>query len=142
ARAARTGGRLAGRSTVTGCAAARGRSRKRPGAPGVCPVIRRRRSTREARGRWVFGRTAALARMIASQPVQAMMTPRANRVAELIELGPGKRYLDIGCGTGAYAYLLAARAGLDEPPVTVDLVPGPFPVDLVTAPEHLPFGDD
>jgi ubiquinone/menaquinone biosynthesis C-methylase UbiE len=80
--------------------------------------------------------------MIASQPVQAMMTPRANRVAELIELGPGKRYLDIGCGTGAYAYLLAARAGLDEPPVTVDLAPGPFPVDVVAAPEHLPFGDD
>ena len=56
-------------------------------------------------------------------------------------LGAGRRYLDIGCGTAAYAHLLAQRAGLDEPPVTVDLVPGPGPVDLLGWPEKLPFRD-
>lgn len=103
--------------------------------------MRRRRSTRQARERWVFGKTAPIARLVASQPVQAMLTPRPARIVDLIELAPGKRYLDIGCGTGAYAYLLANRAGLQEPPVTVDLAAGPFPVDMVAAPEHLPFAD-
>lgn len=105
-------------------------------------MMRRRRSIREARGRWVFGRTAPLARFVASQSVQAMITPRAARVVDLIQLERGKRYLDIGCGTASYAHLLANRAGLDEAPVTMDLVGGPFPVDVMAAPEHLPFADE
>lgn len=104
-------------------------------------MIRRRRSTREARDRWVHGRSAPVARLIASQPVQAMITPRAARIADLIQLAPGKRYLDIGCGTAGYAHLLANRAGLTEPPITMDLTSGPFPVDLIAAPEHLPFAN-
>ena len=104
--------------------------------------MRRRRATRQAREQWVFGKTAPIARAIASQTVQAAITPRVQRVISLLDLAPGKRYLDVGCGTAAYAHLVAARAGLDDPPVTVDLVPGPGPVEIVASPEHLPFPDD
>ena len=103
--------------------------------------MRRRRAAREARERWVFGRTAPIARMLNSQAAMAAITPRVERVISLLELRAGRRYLDIGCGTAAYAHLLAQRAGLDEPPVTVDLVPGPGPVDLLGWPEKLPFRD-
>lgn len=103
--------------------------------------MRRRRAAREARERWVFGRTAPIARMLNSQAAMAAITPRVERVISLLALGAGRRYLDIGCGTAAYAHLLAQRAGLDEPPVTVDLVPGPGPVDLLGWPEKLPFRD-
>jgi SAM-dependent methyltransferase len=105
-------------------------------------MMRRRRSTREARERWVYGRTAPLARLVASQPLQAMITPRADRIIDLVQLAPGKRYLDIGCGTATYAHLLANRAGLDDAPVTMDLVGAPFPVDVLAAPEHLPFANE
>jgi ubiquinone/menaquinone biosynthesis C-methylase UbiE len=104
-------------------------------------VIRRRRTIRQKRANWVFGRTAPLARAINSQTAMAAITPRVQRIISLLELGPGKRYLDIGCGTAAFAHLIAARAGMDEPPVTMDLVPGPGPVELVASPEHLPFAD-
>ena len=103
--------------------------------------MRRRRAAREARERWVFGRTAPIARALNSQAAMAAITPRLERVISLLALGAGRRYLDIGCGTAAYAHLLAQRAGLDEPPVTVDLVPGPGPVDLLGWPEKLPFRD-
>ena len=103
--------------------------------------MRRRRAAREARERWVFGRTAPIARMLNSQAAMAAITPRVERVISLLALGAGRRYLDIGCGTAAYAHLLAQRAGLDEPPVTVDLLPGPGPVDLLGWPEKLPFRD-
>jgi len=92
-------------------------------------MMRRRRKAIEARQEWVFGATALLARAINSQTGMALITPRAQRIIDLIELGPGKRYLDVGCGTAAYAHLLAAKAGADEPPVTVDLVAGPGPVE-------------
>ena len=104
--------------------------------------MRRRRAAREARERWVFGPTAPLARALNSQAAMAAITPRVPRVISLLELAPGRRYLDIGCGTAAYAHLVAARAGLDEPPVTVDLVAGPGPVELLGWPEKLPFRDD
>lgn len=72
----------------------------------------------------------------------AAITPRADRVISLVELGPGRRYLDVGCGTAAFAHLLAARAGLDQPPVTLDIAPGPGPVDAIAWPEQLPFRDE
>jgi SAM-dependent methyltransferase len=103
--------------------------------------MRRRRQARQARFRWVFGRTRWLAKLIASQAGMAAITPRAARIIDLIKLGAGKRYLDIGCGTGNYAHLLAARAKCAEPPVTMDIIGGPGPVDLVGSPEHLPFAD-
>ncbi|HQW51965.1 MAG TPA: methyltransferase domain-containing protein [Tepidiformaceae bacterium] len=103
--------------------------------------MRRRRRVIEARQQWVAGPAAPLARAINSQTGMALITPRAQRIIDLIQLSPGKRYLDIGCGTAAYANLLAARAGMDEPPVTVDLVPGSGPVELLGWPEQLPFRD-
>ena len=104
--------------------------------------MRRRRAARLAREDWVFGRTGPLARAINSQAAMAAITPRVPRVISLLELAPGRRYLDIGCGTAAYAHLVADRAGLAEPPVTVDLTPGPGPVDLIGWPEKLPFRDN
>ena len=104
--------------------------------------MRRRRETRQARERWVFGATAPVARMVASQVAMALITPRVARIIDLIDLKPGKRYADIGCGTAAFAHLIAARAGCDEPPVTLDLAAGPGPVDAVVLPEHLPLRDD
>lgn len=104
-------------------------------------MMRRRRAVIAARERWLSGRWRWLARAAGSQAGQALLTPRAGRVIELLELGPGKRYLDIGCGTGSYAHLLAARAGCEEPPICMDIVQGPGPVDLVGWPERLPFVD-
>lgn len=103
--------------------------------------MRRRRRVIEARQQWMAGPAAPFARAINSQTGMALITPRAQRIIDLIQLGPGKRYLDIGCGTAAYANLLAAKAGMDEPPVTLDVVPGPGPVELIGWPEQLPFRD-
>jgi SAM-dependent methyltransferase len=73
----------------------------------------------------------------------AAITPRADRIVSLLELAPGKRYVDIGCGTAALAHLLARRAGLNEPPVCLDITAeGPGPVDAIGWPEHLPLADE
>lgn len=101
--------------------------------------MRRRRSARQARERWMAGKTAPLARALASQTWMAASLPRVARIIDLLELGPGKRYLDIGCGTAAYAHLLADRAGCEEPPVCLDLAAGLGPVDAIAWPEQLPL---
>ncbi|MCA9832302.1 MAG: methyltransferase domain-containing protein [Dehalococcoidia bacterium] len=79
------------------------------------------------------------ARLVNSQEVQALVTPRAERIIQLIDLAPGRRYVDFGCGTAAFAHLLARKAGLDEPPLTLDLAPGPGPVDAIAWPADLPL---
>ena len=79
------------------------------------------------------------ARLLNSQEVQALVTPRAERIIQLIDLAPGKRYVDFGCGTAAFAHLLARKAGLDEPPLALDLAPGPGPVDAIAWPADLPL---
>ena len=104
--------------------------------------MRRRRAAIAAREQWTTGARSYLARAISSQPGMSIITPRVQRIIDLLELGPGKRYLDIGCGTGNYADLLANRAGLEEPPITVDLVGQPGPVDCTGWPEKLPFRDE
>ncbi|HMO53743.1 MAG TPA: methyltransferase domain-containing protein [Tepidiformaceae bacterium] len=104
--------------------------------------MRRRRAAIEARWRWAFGAKAPLARASESPAALGLLVPGANRIPGLIGLERGKRYLDFGCGTAAFAHLLASRAGCDEPPLCADLVPGPGPVDLVAWPEKMPFPDD
>jgi SAM-dependent methyltransferase len=105
-------------------------------------MMRRRRTARRERWEWVTGPTAPLARAINSQAGMAAITPRVERIISLLELRPGKRYLDIGCGTAAFAHLLARRAKLVEPPVCLDLVAEPGPVDIVGWPERLPLADE
>lgn len=105
-------------------------------------MMRRRRGAIAARRSWVAGLSAIPARLAAGQAAGAAMTPRVDRVIDLVDLKPGCRYLDIGCGTAAYAHLLAQRAGLSEAPVCLDLTAGPGPVDAVAWPEHLPLGDE
>ena len=104
-------------------------------------MIRRRRGAVQARRAWVEGPASGLVRAINSQAGMAALIPRASRVIDLLGLGPGTRYVDVGCGTSAFAHLLARQAGLAEPPYCFDLAPGPGPVDVVSWPEHLPLRD-
>lgn len=103
--------------------------------------MRRRRNARLAREQWVWGQGAPLAKLLSSQAAMAALTPRADRIVDLLHLRDGGRYLDVGCGTGAYAHLLADRAGHAAPPVCLDLAAGPGPVDIIGWPEKLPFPD-
>ncbi|MGE5597658.1 MAG: class I SAM-dependent methyltransferase [Hyphomicrobiales bacterium] len=102
-------------------------------------MIRRRRNAIEARREWA---ASPLAKWVDSQTMLAAITPRVARVIDLIELAPGRRYVDIGCGTKPFAELLAARAGLDEPPITFDLAPQPSRPDALAWPENLPLRDE
>lgn len=104
-------------------------------------MIRRRRTARQTRAAWVRGPLAPLARAMNSQSALAAITPRVRRVIDLIELAPGKRYVDIGCGSAAYAGLVASQAGMDQPPICLDLVDEPGRPDALVWPEHLPLAD-
>lgn len=104
--------------------------------------MRRRRAAITARETWITGPSAYFARAINSQAGMALITPRVERIIDLLDLGPGRRYLDIGCGTAAFADLIAQRAGLKESPVTVDLASGLGPVEVLGWPEKLPFRDE
>jgi SAM-dependent methyltransferase len=103
--------------------------------------MRRRRAAITAREAWISGPSSYLARAINSQAAMALATPRVQRVIDLLDLCPGRRYLDIGCGTGAFADLIAQKAGLEEPPVTLDLAGAIGAVDITGWPERLPFRD-
>jgi SAM-dependent methyltransferase len=101
-------------------------------------VIRRRRKAVNARAAWAGSLPA---RVINSQAAMAFVTPRTSRIIELLQLAPGKRFVDVGCGTAAYTHLLARQAGLDEPPLCLDLARGPGPVDALAWPGALPLAD-
>ncbi len=103
--------------------------------------MRRRRTARQVRERWLFGRMGWLVRAIDSQAGMAAVTPRVQRVIDLLGLAPDRRYLDIGCGTSAFAHLIAARAGLAGPPATIDITPNGDALDVLAWPEHLPVRD-
>lgn len=53
------------------------------------------------------------------------LEPVAKRAAELVNLAPGLRVLDVGCGTGTFARLAAAQGcqvvGLDGEPALLDI---------------------
>ena len=104
--------------------------------------MRRRRAAISARERWTSGLSAYCADALNSQGFMALATPRVGRIIDLLELRPGRRYLDIGCGTGAFADLIASKAGMDEPPITLDINGGSGPVDVTGWPEKLPFRDE
>lgn len=101
--------------------------------------MRRRRTARQIRQSWLFGPLGMLARAIDSQTGMAALTPRVQRVIDLVGLAPGRRYLDVGCGTASFAHLVAARAGLTEAPVSIDITGAAS--DIVAWPEHLPVRD-
>ena len=105
--------------------------------------MRRRRAAITSREQWVTGPSAYAARALNSQAFMALATPRVQRVIDLLDLCPGRRYLDLGCGTAAFADLIANRAGLTEPPVTLDLTAASGQaLDLTGWPERLPFRDE
>jgi SAM-dependent methyltransferase len=104
-------------------------------------VIRRRKGAVQARREWTSGPSRLLASAMDSQTGMALLTPRVGRIIELLQLAPGKRYVDIGAGTSAFAHLLAQRAGMDEPPLCLDIAPDPGAVDALAWPEHLPLAD-
>ncbi len=101
-------------------------------------MIRRRREAIRARRRRANG---PLARALDSQAARAALFPRPDRMIELLALDRARRWLDVGFGGGAFAGLLAARAGAN-PPVRLDAAAGgAVPPDLVAWPERLPFRD-
>lgn len=104
-------------------------------------MMRRRRGVIAARRDWISGPTGHAARVIGGQALSAAITPRVDRIIELLELRPGKHYVDLGCGTSSLAHLVGSRASLERPPVCLDLVPGIGPVDAVAWPENLPLAD-
>ena len=60
-------------------------------APGVCPVMRRRRASITARERWATGPSSYIANALNSQAGMALATSRVRRIIDLIDLCPGRR---------------------------------------------------
>ncbi len=104
-------------------------------------MIRRRREAINARERWLRGSRAALARALESSAARAALFPRADRMIDLLRLDRARTYLDVSPGGGAFAELLAARAGSAARPVALDLSASAGAVDVVGWPERLPFRD-
>lgn len=86
--------------------------------------------------------------------VPAMFAPLAERVAEMVEAGPGDRVLDVACGTGALSRALAQRVGrsgrvvgLDHTAAMLEVAagqpaPGGAEIEFVQgSAEQLPFAD-
>ncbi len=102
-------------------------------------MIRRRKTTVGVRARWA---STLPGRFLNTQAAMAAITPRTERIIALLGLARGRRYVDLGCGTAAYAHLLARRAGLEEAPLTLDIATGHGPLDALAWPEHLPLRDE
>lgn len=82
--------------------------------------------------------------------VPALFGQWAERVADLAELGPGERVLDVACGTGALTREAAGRVAPDGTVIGLDCNPGMLEVARRKAPEidwregqaeALPFDD-
>ncbi len=104
-------------------------------------MIRRRREAISARERWRAGARGVVARAFESQVGRAALFPRASAMIELLQLGSARTYLDVGFGGGAFAELLAARAGSPARPVVMDVSASSDPLDVLAWPERLPFRD-
>ena len=103
-------------------------------------MIRRRQSVRNAQQKWDRYAKGIPSVLAGTSIAKAMLIPRADEIIRLLRIGPGKSYLDIGCGTAAYARLLSTRANA-SPPVTVDLSSKSLP-NMIAWPEKLPFTAD
>src|SRR5262249_60858257 len=68
--------------------------------------------------------------------VPAAFAPLAERVAELVEAGPGERALDVACGTGALSRALADRIGRSGRVVGIDWAPR-----MLAVAREVPAGD-
>ena len=99
-------------------------------------IRRRREAIRARRHRLARGRGLP-ARLLDSQAARTALFPRPDRITELLALDRAERWLDVSFGGGAFADLLAARAGAN-PPVRLDAAAGG---DLIAWPERLPFRD-
>ncbi len=103
-------------------------------------MIRRRQSVLNAQQKWDRYAKGIPSVLAGTSIAKAMLIPRADEIIRLLEIGPGKSYVDIGCGTASYARLLSTRANA-LPPVTVDLSQKSLP-DMLAWPEKLPFAAD
>ena len=104
-------------------------------------MIRRRREAISARERWLAGPQAALARALDSPPARAALFPRADAMIEMLQLDSARTWLDVSLGGGAFAELLAARAGSPARPVALDVSAAGGSAEVVGWPERLPFRD-
>lgn len=100
-------------------------------------MMRRRKNAILAAATWQQTR---IGRFLESPMGGAMVTPRANRIADLIGLENAANYVDIGAGTAAYARLLASKAGKADALICIDINKGEG-VDIVAWPESLPLKD-
>lgn len=73
--------------------------------------------------------------------------PARRAIADALELGPGARVLDVGCGSGDFCALALERgaraSGIDAAPAMIELASGRAPrADLCVGPmERLPWAD-
>lgn len=100
-------------------------------------MMRRRKNAILASHTWLHTRAG---RFLSGPIGLAATTPRAGRIADLVELSRAQTFVDVGTGTAAYAHLLEERYGIPGALTTVDIAPGDG-VDLVGWPEALPFAD-
>lgn len=103
-------------------------------------MIRRRKAALNAQQKWSRYAKGVPSILAGTSIAKAMLIPRADEIIRLLGIGPGKSYVDIGCGTAAYARLLSTRANA-LPPITVDLSQKSLP-NMLAWPEKLPFAAD
>jgi SAM-dependent methyltransferase len=73
--------------------------------------------------RWLAGRsiTSKLYSFYASLPGAVLVNTPAFRLPEIMQMTPGQRLLDIGCGRGALIQVFSSKVAFIKPPVGIDL---------------------
>lgn len=100
-------------------------------------MMRRRKNAILASQTWNH---TSIGRFLTGSVGAALVTPRAGRISDLVDLPGAKTFLDIGAGTAAYARLVAEKSGTGAEVICMDIADGDG-VDIVGWPEHLPFAD-